>query len=515
MRKIKEILRLKYECRFNDSAIAASCKIARSTVSEYIRRAQTAGLGWPIADDLDDWALELRLFPPSGESPGDKHLPDFVYIHDQLRDYKKLNLTKDMLWREYKEQYPDGYQYSQFCWHYQKWLHKTDYCMRQEHKWGEKLFVDYCDGLHITDPRTGERIPTQMFAAVWGASNYSYAEATLTQKLPDWIGSHVRAFDYFGCIPRILVPDCLKSGVTRPCRYEPDINPTYADMARHYGTAVIPARPKHPRDKAKVEAGVLIAKRWILAALRHRIFHSLEELNSAIKTLLEKLNTRLLRKLKKSRRELFESFDRDNACPMPMRPYEYAEWKKATVNIDYHVEIGSHYYSVPFRLIREKLDARITASVVEIFHKGERVAAHARSYAKHKHTTSKEHMPVDHQKYLEWTPSRIADWARKIGPHTEGLVIRIIESRIYPEQGYRSCLGILRLSRYYGVGRIESAAKRAMQYNACSFKSIRKILQFGLDRMDGTDVSKERTAVPTHENIRGCRYYDEQGGGHA
>ena len=365
--------------------------------------------------------------------------------------------------------------------------------------------MDYAEGLCLIDPKTGVRIPTQLFVAVWGASNYTYAEATLSQQLPDWIGSHVRAFDYFGCVPKALVPDCLKSGVSRACLYEPDLNPTYADLAEHYGTAVLPARPRRPRDKAKVENGVLITKRWILAVLRHRTFYSFTELNAAMGDLLERLNTRSLRKMNKSRRDLFEIFDLPNAYPVPEKPYEYAEWKKATVNIDYHIEVEKHYYSIPFRLLHEKLDVRLTAHTLEAFHKGERVAAHVRSYLPHAHTTLKEHMPPAHQKYLEWSPSRIIEWASKTGPYTALLVQSIMASRSHPEQGYRSCLGVLRLEKHFPPERIEAAARRALKYSACSLKSMRAILASGLDRL--VDPEAQQAALPLHENIRGGPYY--------
>jgi transposase len=355
----------------------------------------------------------------------------------------------DLLWQEYKEQYPEGYQYSQFCELYRRYRAKLDYCMRQDHRGGEKLFVDYGEGLKLFDHQSGEAISTELFVAVWGASNYTYAEATLSQQLPDWIGSHTRAFSYFGCLPRIVVPDCLKSAVNQAWHYEPELNPTYAEMASHYGIGVLPARPAHPRDKAKVETGVLIAKRWILSALRHRTFYSLAELNGAIQDLLQRLNRRELRKLKKSRRELFSLFDQPNALSMPEKLYEYAEWKVVTVNIDYHIEVDKHYYSVPFRLLREKLHVRLTAHTVEAFQKGERVATHVRSFIPHQHSTLKEHMPTAHQNYLEWTPSRILRWAEKIGPHTAMLIEKIIETRTHPEQAYRSCLGILRLEKHY------------------------------------------------------------------
>jgi len=509
MKNIREILRLKYQLQLSNRQIAGTQGIAHTSVNDYLRKAKAAGIPWPLPEGLSDQELESRLFSNSIPAKGNhRPHPDYDYIHNELRSYKNVNLTLDLLWREYKEQHSDGYQYSQFCEHYHRWRGKLDYCMRQEHRAGEKVFVDYAKGLSIVNPLTGELTATHLFVAVWGASNYTYAEASLSQDLSCWIGSHVRALDYFGCVPHVLVPDCLKSGVSEACFYEPEINSTYADFAEHYGIAILPARPKHPRDKAKVETGVLIAKRWILAVLRHRTFTSLAELNAAIRELLEPLNHRLLRKMKKSRKELFETLDHPNALPLLPRAYEYAEWKNATVNIDYHIEIDRHYYSVPFQWIREKLDVRVTASVVEVFRKGERVAAHGRSGIPHKHTTLKEHMPPDHRKYVEWTPSRIIQWAGQTGPATAQLVEKILASRTYPEQGYRSCLEILRLGKNYGRDRLEAAALRALQFNTYSFKSVRSILARGLDRQTNANpTSTHKNGLPFHDNVRGRNYY--------
>jgi len=355
MRKIKEVLRLKYDCGISEREIARSCQVSRSTVADYLRKATAAGINWTEASTLTEAELEKRLFPAQPvPSSIPRPSPDYEYIYQQLRAYRKINLTLTQLWLEYKAKHPDGYQYSQFCELYRHWRSKLDYCMRQEHRAGEKVFIDYSDGLSIVDPPTGELILTQLFLSVWGASNYTYAEATLSQTLPDWIGAHRRALEYFRCVPRVLVPDNLKSGVNKACKYEPELNPTYTEMAEHYGCAVLPARPYRPRDKAKVEVGVLIAKRWILAVLRQRTFYSLAELNAAIRECLERLNTRPMRQAKKSRREMFEAIDRPNALPLPTRPYEYAEWYKAKVNIDYHIEVDDHYYSVPFQLIHER-----------------------------------------------------------------------------------------------------------------------------------------------------------------
>ena len=510
VRKIKEILRLKHVCGLSKREIARSCNVARSTVTDYLRRARAAGVNWPEAAALTEVELQDRLFPTE-HLPSSVHRPppDCEYIYNQLRRYHNVNLTLTQLWLEYKEKHPRGYQYTQFCEYYHRWRGKLDYCMRQEHRAGEKVFVDYSDSLAIVDPLTGELISTQLFVEVWGASNYTYAGATLSQTLPNWIGSHVRAFDYFGCVPRVLVPDNLKSGVNKACFYEPELNPTYAEMAEHYGCAVLPARPHKPRDKAKAEVGVLIAQRWILAVLRQRTFYSLAELNAAIRQCLERLNTRPMRRTGKSRRELFESLDRPNALPLPQRAYEYAEWGKAKVNIDYHIEVDHHYYSVPFQLLRERLDVRLTATTVEAFHKGERVAAHVRSYVRGGHTTLKEHMPPEHRRYAEWSPSRFIQWASKTGAATAQLVEKIMAARTYPEQGYRTCLGIIRLGQHYEPERVEAAAQRALKFNTCSYKSVRAILVAGLDRQTDTEEQPRQATLLLHGNIRGSEYYKE------
>jgi transposase len=379
--------------------------------------------------------------------------------------------------------------------------------MRQEHRGGEKLFIDYSDGLSIVDAATGELTLTQLFVAVWGASNYTYAEATMSQTLPEWISSNNHAFEYFGCVPRVMVPDNLKSGVSKACKYEPDLNPTYRDMAEHYGCAVLPARPYRPRDKAKVEAGVLIAQRWILAVLRHRTFYSLAELNTAIRECLERLNTRLLHRVKKARRELFESLDRPNALPLPQRHYEYAEWYKAKVQLNYHIDVAGHYYSVPFQLIHERLDIRLTGATLEAFHKGMRVAAHVRSQIKGGYTTLPDHMPPSHRFYAEWNPARFIQWAGKTGESTARLVEEILATRPYPEQGYKTCLGIINLTRDYAPVRVEAAARRALKFRTCSYRSMKAILASGLDRqLDNSEQSVLPGLLP-HQNIRGQEYY--------
>jgi transposase len=507
VRKIREVLRLKFDCGISEREIARSCRVSRSTVADYLRRATAANVDWQEAAQLTEAELERCLFPTQPvPSTVPRPLPDCESIYNELRTYRKINLTLTQLWVEYKARHPDGYQYSQFCELYRRWRSKLDYCMRQEHRAGEKVFVDFSDGLSIVNRATGELTLTQLFLEVWGASNYTYAESTLSQTLPEWIGAHDRGFNYFGCVPRVLVPDNLKSGVHDACFYEPELNPTYADMAQHYGCAVLPARPRKPRDKAKAEVGVLIAKRWILSVLRKRTFYGLAELNAAIRECLELLNNHPMKKLKKSRRELFEMLDRPAALPLPARFYEYAEWYKSRVNIDYHIEVEGHLYSVPYQLIHERLDVRLTATTMEAFNKGERVSAHARSYEDGP-STLKEHMPPEHQAYAEWSPKRFIHWAGKTGPATAELVAKILSSRPYAEQGYRSCLGIIHLGQLYEPERMEAAAQRALKYKAFSYRSLKAILSSGLDKQQDNGEQLKLPSLMLHRNIRGQEYY--------
>ena len=505
MRKIKEVLRLKWSKRLSKRRIASSCGIARPTVSEYLRRAESAGLTWRLPASLDDTRLERLLFPPPPHLPAPvRGIPDWARAHQEL---KQKGVTLFLLWQEYRAAHPDGYQYSWFCERYRAWRGKLDVVMRQDHRAGEKLFVDYAgQTVGVTERATGEIREAQIFVAVLGASNYSYAEATWSQALPDWIGSHVRTFGFLGGVPELVVPDNLRSGVSKAHRYEPDVNPTYQDMASHYGVAILPARVRKPRDKAKVESGVLVVERWILAALRHRQFFSLTELNTAIGELLEKLNTRPFRKLSGCRREHFEQLDRPALKPLPAQRYVYAEWKQARVHIDYHVAIGGHYYSVPYTLIKKAVEVRITRNTVECFHRGNRVASHRRSYAKGRHTTVAAHMPESHRQAGEWSPRRLMQWAAKTGPATEKLIRTVLGSRKHPQQAYRSCLGILRLGKAYGEERLEAACRRALTLGSCRYKSIESILKHRLDEQP-LEEQQELALPESHDNLRGPSYY--------
>lgn len=506
MRKIKEVLRLKFENNCSLRQIAKSCNIGRSTVADYLAQAQLAGLTWPLPPDLDDAELENILFPPiPKDAESQRQMPSMDYLHEELR---KKSVTLQLLWYEYKQENPEGYQYSQFCELYRQWAKKLDISLRQKHRAGEKLFVDYAgQTVPIIDPLTGEVRDAQIFLATLGASSYTFTEASMSQDLPSWIKAHVHAFEFFGGVPEVLVPDNLKSGVAKACRYEPDINPTYLDLARHYGTTVIPARSARPKDKAKVEAAVLFAERWILAPLRKVTFFSLYELNKAIASRSAELNNRKFKKIDATRKQLFESIDKPALKPLPGIPYEYAEWKKARVNIDYHIEVDRHYYSVPYQLTKEQVDVRITANSVEVLFKNQRVASHARRYKPGTFTTLPEHMPESHRKYLEWTPSRIINWAGKNGPRTEELIRLIIDSRTHPEQAYRSCLGIMRLAKRYSPERLEAACNRAIFIKGYSCKSVESILRKGIDLQTFLFESTENEKIINHTNIRGEEYY--------
>ena len=503
MRKINEVIRLKWEMGFSNRAIARSCSIGRTTVAEYLHRAAAAGLSWPLPE-LNETELDRKLFPPLPLIPVElRPLPNWPEIHQEIQ---RKGVTLFLLWEEYRQNNPEGFQYSWFCQHYNQWAGKLDLVMRQTHRAGEKLFVDYAgQTVPVFHSATGEVREAQIFLAVLGASSYTYAEATWTQQLPDWINSHVRAFNFFGGVTEILVPDNLKSGVSRACRYDPDINPTYQDLASHYGCAVIPARTYTPRDKAKVEAGVLLVERWILARLRKVRFFSLNELNRAISELLLKLNNHSFKKLPGCRRSRFEALDQPALRALPVQPYCYADWKKARVHIDYHLEVDGHYYSVPYQLVKQQLDIRFTQHTVEAFFKGRRVASHMRSYRKGSFTTLTEHMPKAHQQYLEWTPQRLIRWAAETGPLTSRLVEAILGARTHPQQGFRNCLGILRLGKAYGPDRLEKAAGRALAIGGLSYRTVESILKNGLDQR--TLPAASPAPVVHHDNLRGPHYY--------
>ncbi|HEX5206159.1 MAG TPA: IS21 family transposase [Steroidobacteraceae bacterium] len=514
MQKIKDLLRLHLAGGvMSRRQLARIAGCSKTAVSDCLRRAHVAGLSdWLAVEGLDEEELERRLYPSQantklkGRRP--RPLPDWAEIRAELarRDHQ---VTLALLWQEYKAQHPDGYQYSQFCDLYRNFEKKLSVVLRQAHRGGEKTFVDFCDGIPLIDIETGELIPTELFVGALGASSYTFATATLSQELPVWLDSHVRMYEYFQGVSALTICDNLRSGVTRPDRYEAEVNATYRDFASHFGTCVFPTRVRKPRDKGKVEAAVLVAQRWILAALRHRRFYHLEEMNAAIAELLEKLNNRVMRHVKQSRRELYERLDRPALKPLPARRYQFAEYKEVKANIDYHIEFDAHYYSVPYTMVGEQFWCRATLQTVELFHKGKRITSHVRSFVKYGYSTLPEHRPASHRAHLEWTPSRLIGWGQKIGPHTAAVVEHVLNSRPHPEQGYRSALGLLRLSNRYGTGRLEKACERSIAIGSAAYRTVKMILKRRMETapLPNQAADSDATAGLGAANVRGRRYY--------
>ncbi|HEY6291643.1 MAG TPA: IS21 family transposase [Terriglobia bacterium] len=507
MRHVREVMRLK-NAGVKVREIARRVGAAPSTVRATLERFEAAGLCWPLPAELSDAALEAKLFAQSGTKLGHRRQPepDWAMVH---RELKRKHVTLSILWEEYIAGHPTGYRYSRFCELYGAFQGHLEVTMRQSHAAGDKLFVDYAgDSVPVVDRLTGEIHQAQIFVAVLGASNFTYAQATWTQGLCDFVAAHVRAFEAIGGVTQLLVPDNTKAAVTKACFYDPQINRSYADMAAHYGCAVLPARPYRPRDKAKVEQAVLVVERWLLGRLRHQTFSSLGEVNAAIGDLLKRLNEeRAIRRLGVTRRQLLEEIERPALKALPAEPYVFAEWRVRRVGIDYHVEVGGHYYSVPWRFARQEVEVRITARTVEIFHRGERIAVHQHMSANHKHTTIPEHMPSSHRRYAGWTIARIRREAAGIGPATAALCDHIIAERSHPEQGFRTCLGVLRLARSYGAQRLEAASARAIEIGARTYGSLKSILANNLDRRAAAQTQPAETPPIDHPNIRGPRYY--------
>ena len=510
MRKTVEILRLKHEVGLTNRQIARSCGLSHPTVSRYLERAQQAGLTWPLPEELDEEQLQALLFPAAADDgrPG-RPLPDMEQVHKELR---KPLTTLQLLWEEYRADHPSGYGYTQFCEHYKRWKAPLEVTMRQRHVAGEKTFLDWAGKtLTWTDPDTGELHPAYLFVAALGASNYTFAEAFADQRLPSWIDAHIHAVEFFGGVSKLWVPDNAKTGVDKACYYEPRINHSYQELADHYGVAILPTRPGKPRDKPKVESAVLHTERRIIARLRNLTFFRLTELNAAIRKCLDELNVRPFQKMTGSRLLLFEELDQPALRPLPARRYELGEWSAVKANIDYHVQVDRHSYSVPYTLTLKEIEVRLCAHTVELFHKGQRVAAHARSWVRGGYTTEPSHPSKAHQKHLDWTPGRLVEWARFIGPECARVVTDILESKPHPEQGYRACLGLMRLGRGYGHERMEAACRRALALDACSYRSIQSILKTKLDQQPITGQDEVLEApVSDHDNIRGEAYYQTQ-----
>lgn len=508
MRRIREILRLCWELKLSQPKVAESLKISSSTVNRLVVRAEAAGLSWPLPPDMDDTTLENLLYPPA-QPTRKRPEPNWTYIHEQL---KRKGVTLVLLWQEYKEAHPDGYQLSQFCDLYRAWRAKLNVSMRQIHRAGEKAFSDFAGArFKIIEPATGEVKYGYLFVCTLGASSFTYANVFLDQSSESWCTGQAEAFAYFGGTPAVVVPDNPKSAVNQPCRYEPDLNEAFREMAGHFGCAVIPARVRKPKDKAKVESAVGVATRWIFARLRNRDFFSLHELRAAIRPLLEELNNRPFKKLPGSRRSAHESLDKPALKPLPDEPYEYFEIHKVTVPLDHHVEHEQHWYSVPYQLVRKEIELRVTPSAVEALHAGKRVASHRRSFERGKHTTDDSHRPKSHREYAQRSPQRLINWAASFGPATTRVIERAFEEKAHADEAYNRCFGILKLGKLYGAERLEAACQRGLATGAASYKSIKSILQLGLDRRPLPPKEFPTQLRIIHSNIRGSEYYTTKG----
>ena len=504
MRQIRETLRLHLQAGLSYSEVGRTLKISKSVAGKYVSLARAAGVDWAMVQTLTDDELDARLYLPALPRSSHQLAPDFALVHQEL---KRAGVTLQLLWEEYAKDNPLAYKYTSFCVKYREWAMGLKRSMRQTHVAGEKLFIDYAgQTVAIIDAATGEITRAQIFVATLGASNYTYACATARQTTADWIGAQVQALEFFGGVPRLIVPDQTRSLVKNPERYDPQPNRLYDEFAAHYGCALLPARPAHPRDKPKVENAVLVVERWILARLRNRRFFSLIELNQAIALLLVDLNQRAFKKLPGCRRSAFDLLDAPALQPLPATRFEFFKWKSAKVNIDYHVEFDGHYYSVPHALVRTTVELRVTANLVECFSSNQRVACHPLSHQRGRHTTTPKHMPASHRAHLEWTPQKLIDWGLRIGVSTAAVVTWQLEHRPHPEQGYRACLGMQRLAREYTPARLEAACTRALAIRSPNLKSVTSILKRGLDRQHSLPTITS-SALPVHENIRGPDYF--------
>lgn len=506
MRKLKDILRLRFETGLSFRQIRAVTKASLGLIQKLVTRAEALGLGWPLPDTLSDHELEALFYPQATEPASESRYapPDCQTIHTELMT---PNVTLQLLWEEYREQYGErAYSRSQFGDIYRRWRKQQKRSMRQHHRAGEKCFVDYCgDTLPIVDPQSGEIRDCQIFVGVLGASNYTYAEATLSQTLPDWLMSHARMFKYFGGTPKIVVPDNLRSGVSKACRYDPDLNRSYQQLAEHYGIAVIPARPYKPKDKARAEVAVQIVERWIMARLRRHTFFSLAEVNQCIKALLIELNERPFKQLPGNRLQHFEQFERQELGALPEHAYEYVVIKTARVNVDYHVQYEQHLYSVPHEYVGEPVELHISDKLMTVYFRGHQIARHPRAHQAGISTID-THMPVRHQQHLKWTPCRLMSWAKSIGTDVHQWISRQLEIKTHPEQAYRVCLGLLKLSRQYPEARLNKACAIANEHDLVRLKQVKSILKSNRDQLPKQlDLSVE--LPQDHHNVRGPKHF--------
>jgi len=507
MRDIREILRLKFgETKLDHRAIARAVGVSPSTVSDVALRFKASELEWPLPEELNDILLEQRLYASKRLGvTTQKVVPDWQFVHSELA---RPDMTRALVWTEYKAEHGErGFEYSRFCEGYAQWSGKLNLSMRQVHTLGEKCYVDFAGRtVPIVDERTGEVLfQAQIFVGVLGGSSYTFVEAVASQAIPCWIQAHVKMLDFFGGVPQIIVPDNLKSAVTKADYYDPEINPTYNEWAKHYSVAVVPARVRKPKDKAKAEVGVQLVQRWILASLRNRTFYTLDELNEAIAALLDRLNSKPFKRMPGSRSERFQK-ERAVLRPLPARPYDLGIWSKGVrVPFDYHVKAGDRLYSVPHRFADEKVEIRLSASMVEIFCSGQRVASHKRAFGEGPPITDPDHMPYSHRAYAEWTPERVIAWANEVGGPVAEFCNSLMAGKAHPEQGFRACIGVIQLSKKYGAENLSAACRKANRLRSFNCRTVRSILKNNLQEHPEPRITE--LLEPLHENIRGASYY--------
>lgn len=502
MKAVRQVIELHETTTLSNRQIAAATGVSRPVVAEYLAAYARLGMGWADFSALGDAEAVARLAEPKETSDGRMDAAT-AFFPRMLKELPRVGVTRELLWREYKAKNPDGYEYSQFCHHFRAWCRaETEVTLVMEHKAGDRMYVDFA-GATRSYRENGVTREAQLFVAILGASQYTYVEALASQQKRDFIMGNRNALCFFGGVPQAIVPDCLKSGVSRADKYESEINPDFAEFARHHGTVIFPARPHSPRDKALVEGAVNIMYTRILAPLRDREFESLDELNAAIRELLELHNAKRFQRLPFSRAELFETVDKPALKPLPAISYEYTEFRTATVAFNYHVEIREdrHFYSVPYAYARKRVDVAVTARSVEIYHDNRRIAFHKRA-AGPGYTTAPEHRAPNHRFHLEWTPERIIGWAGDTSIHVRSLVTAILEKAAYPDQAYRSCVGVINLSKKYPVDRLDIACRMALAEGGHSYSAVKKILEKGRDLACAKDDANQRV-LPFHENLRG------------
>ena len=509
MVKIREIIRLQ-SLGIGIRATAQSCNCSRNTVREVLRTAELQGLSWPLPADMDDTQLMKAIYPSVSMPSSRKPEPDYQYIHEEL---KRPHVNLRLLWTEFRAQHPDGLAYSQFCNRYSSWAAKTKAVMHLDHKPGYEMFVDWAGSkMEVIDSETGELLAAHLFVSTIGASGYPYVEAFPSECLEYWITAHVNAFRYYGGVPHILVPDNLKTGVKKASNYDPELNKTYLELSEHYGCAIVPARSRKPKDKASVEGTVGDISTWIIAALRHQRFFSFHQLNQAIREKLREFSQKPFQKKDGSRESVFLEIDRPVLKPLPSIAYEIAEWKKATVSFDYHIEVDRMYYSVPYIYIQKKVEVRMTTSVIEVYFNHVRICSHQRLHGRAgKHSTLDEHMPPNHKEYVQWDGNRFLAWACKIGDNTRELVQQVLGSRKVEQQAYRSCFGLLKLADKYTAFRLENACQKALSLKSPSYTTVNNILKNGMDKVETAVPSAQNNIIPIHSHIRGAGYYAQGG----